>query len=315
MSTTLLTHGDLDGFVSAILVLKSLQSDAVTIRIANGKSLHHKLRNLVAMTPSPEQVFITDIPLLAVHADGVVAALRDLASRKTSIHVYDHHHGWDETPGVATSCVTYCVDTRKTTAAAIVWRERHLGGDGSQEWLRLLSEKSNSEDQATVDRFGLLAALMQPQHYRQTEAVLKALAQGGDLLPAHHDLSRWYYAEHVGREKRLAEGAQVLVAQSGRRVGWIDLRQEEGFLLVSRLVAEMHSVDVVGTVIRNAVLLGGASIDQGMDLTFLHGEHTVDGVRLSVAGHKSPVRISAVGAGVDADMFVAAARRLILERL
>ncbi|MBN1671103.1 MAG: hypothetical protein JXR37_08735 [Kiritimatiellae bacterium] len=233
----------------------------------------------------------------------------------TSIHVYDHHNGWDETPGVKTWCATYCVDTRKTTAAAIVWRERLRGDDTSTEWLRLLSEKSSSEDPAIVERFGLLAALMQPQHYAQTEAVLKALAMGFAMVPEHQELSRWYYSEHVGRERKLAAGAQVLFAKSGRRVGWIDLRKEHGFLLVSRLVVEVHNVQVVGTVIRNAVLLGGDSIDRGMDLSFLHGEHTIDGVRLSVAGHKSPVRISAVEADIDGDSFVGAARRLILDRL
>lgn len=315
MNTALLTHGDLDGFVSAILVLKSLPADDVTIRITNGKCLKSELRSLVAVSPPPQQVFITDLPLLAVHSTGVIATIRDLARNGTGVHVYDHHRGWDDQPEARTACVSYCVDTRKTTAAAIVWRERHEDGNGSQEWLRLLSEKANSKDQAIVDRFGLLAALMQPQHYGQAECVLKALAKGGKLLPEHQALSRWYYSEHVDREKMVASGAQVLIAQSGRRIGWIDLRQEEGFLLVSRLIAEKHGVTVVGTVIREAVLLGGGSIDRGTDLTFLHGEHSVDGVRLAVAGHKSPVRISALDAGVDADRFVAAARKLILERL
>lgn len=314
MNTVLLTHGDLDGLVSAILVMKSVTPDDVTILIASGKSLHHELRRLGAITPPPDQVVITDIPLLAAHADEVAAALRGLANTGTQVHLYDHHHGWDAMPAVKTSCATYVVDTRKTTAAAIVWRQRCRGDAGSQNWLRLLSEKSNSDDAAIVERFGLLAALMQPQHFGQTAAVLKALARGQDLPPAYRELSRWYYAEHTEREKKLAARAQVLVARSGRRIGWIDLRREKGFLLVSRLVADTHGVAVVATVIRNAVMLGGASIDQGVDLTFLHGEHTVEGVHLSVAGHKSPVRISVVDASVKTP-FVDAARKLILDRL
>lgn len=315
MSTSLLTHGDLDGSVSAILVMKSLQSVDVTIRIANGKTLGKDLRDIVAMASPPEQVFITDIPLLTDHADEILSALGSLILKGARVHLYDHHHGWDEVPGVKAKCATYCVDTRKTTAAAIVWRERLRPDKDSQEWLRLLSEKSDSEDPDIVDRFGLLAALMQPKNYKHTETVLKALAQGGNMWPEHLALSRWYYSEHVEREKKLAAGAQVLIAKSGRRVGWVDLRKEKGHLLVSRLVVELLRVDVVGTVIRNAVLLGGSSIDQGLDLSFLHGEHTVGGVRFSVAGHKSPVRISAVEEGGDDERFVDAARGLILDRL
>jgi hypothetical protein len=293
----------------------SLKSVDVTIRIANGKTLSNELRNLVAMASPPEQVYITDIPLLTDHAAEVLLALKALARKRIRVHLYDHHHGWDAVAGVKAACATYCVDTSKTTAAAIVWRERCRGDKASQEWLRLLSEKSDSKDPDIVDRFGLLAAIMQPKNYKHTEGVLKALARGGDMLPEHRELSRWYYAEHVEREKKLAAGAQVLVAKSGLRVGWIDLRQEEGHLLVSRLVVELLHVDVVGTVIRNAVLLGGSSIDQGLDLTFLHGAHTVGGVQLSVAGHKSPVRISAVGEGVDDDAFVAAVKGLVLARM
>jgi hypothetical protein len=207
------------------------------------------------------------------------------------------------------------VDTSKTTAAALVWRERCRGIDGSQEWLRLLSEKDKSESPLIRERFGLLAALMQPQNYGKTESVLKALAQGDDMTPEHRELSSRHYAEHVKRERQVAERAEILVTKSGRQIGWIDLRAEKGFLLVSRKVAKMHGVEVVGSVIRGAVLLGGSSIDKGVDLSFLYGEHTVDGVRLSVAGHKSPVRISMVGPGVDEGRFVAAARRLVLEKL
>ena len=315
MSPILLTHGDLDGMVSAILALKSLPACESSIRIANGRTVGKELRDLVTRAPPPDQVFITDIPLLADQADEVMAGIRELARRGIGVHLYDHHHGWEAAAEVRSCCAAFCVDTSKTTAAALVWRERCRDVRGSQEWLRLLSEKDKSESPLIRERFGLLAALMQPQNYAKTEPVLKALALGGDLLPEHRELASRHYSEQIKREKQIAERAEILVAKSGRQIGWIDLRCEKGFLLVSREVAKTHGVEVVGSVIRGAVLLGGSSIDKGLDLSFLHGEHEVDGVRLSVAGHKSPVRIELVGPDVDEDHFVAAARRLVLERL
>lgn len=315
MHASLLTHGDLDGMVSAILVLKSLPLCEASIRIANGRTLGKEIRSVVALTPPPDQVFITDIPLLTEQAGEVIAGIRELRKQGVGVHLYDHHHGWEEAAEARSCGATFCVDTSKTTAAALVWRERCRGMNGSQEWLRLLSEKDKSESPLIRERFGLLAALMQPQNYGKTESVLKALAQGGDMLPEHQELSSRHYSEHVKREKQVAERAEVLVTKSGRKIGWIDLRAEKGFLLVSREVAKTHGVEVVGSVIRGAVLLGGSSIDQGVDLSFLHGEHMVDGIRLSVAGHKSPVRISMVEPDIDEDRFVAAARRLVLDRL
>jgi hypothetical protein len=315
MKATLLTHGDLDGMVSAILVLKSLPACEAAIRIANGRTLEKELRAIIAQTSPPDSIFITDIPLLPEYAEEVIAGIRDLTKRGIGVHLYDHHHGWEAAADIRAGFATFCVDTGKTTAAALVWRERCRGISGSQEWLRLLSEKEKSESPLIRERFGLLAALMQPQNYGKTESVLKALARGGDLLPEHRELSSRHYLEHVKREKQVAERAEVLAAKSGRLIGWIDLRSERGFLLVSREVAKAHGVEVVGSVIRGAVVLGGSSIDKGLDLSFLHGEHTVDGVRLSVAGHKSPVRISAVGEGVDGEKFVAAVKGLILARM
>ena len=66
--------------------------------------------------------------------------------------------------------------------------------------------------------------------------------------------------------------------------------------------------------IRGAILLGGRSIDRGVDLTFLHGRHEVGGIHVTIAGHKSPVRIEPVDRA-PGDDFIRATRQLILERL
>ncbi len=311
----ILTHGDLDGMVCGILLLKSLPADAATIRITNGVHLPRELRQLAELDPLPSQVVITDIPLLSGRTQSLVEALRDLHARDVKLLIYDHHTGWDQAPEVSSLCSVYCVDTRKTTAAALVWRERLRGDRTSQQWLRLLSERARSDDPVIRERFGLLAALMQPQHYSQTEAVLRALAGGGDLLAEHRRLSEWHYTVHVPREHRLAENALVLPTASGRRLGWLDLRAEEGFLLVAPLVMQAHPVDTVVTVTQRAVLVGGSSIDRGLDLSFLHGEYEVNGVAVRVGGHKSPVSLTPVGTRNVTDEFVEAARRLLFDLL
>jgi len=312
---TVLTHGDLDGMVCAILVLRRSAGADADVRITNAEHLHHALGKLARETCLPKRLFVLDIPLQMAHQAPVVGALRDLSQRGVAVHLYDHHHGWDEAPEVTALCATYSVSTAKTTAAALVWRGLCRHDRGSHVWLRLLSERSNSSDPSIVERFGLLAALMQPQHYAHTEAVLKALAREDELSDEYRALAEWYYEAHAPRQEALASRAEVLTTRAGRRIGWLDLRGEEGYLLVASHVAEQLCVELVVTVTNRTVTLGGQSIDEGTDLTALHGEHTVDGVRLVVAGHKSPVRIDPADSREVTDGFVEAAQALVAERL
>ena len=315
VANVILTHGDLDGMVSGILLLQSLPADATRIRITNGYHLARELGQAVAMERPPSQVLIADIPLLVPMRSKVVSVLADLHARGVRVLIYDHHFGWDEAPEVPALCHVYCVETRKTTAAALVWRERLQGNQGSQQWLRLLSEKSGSDDSAIRDRFGLLAALMQPQHYQHNPAVLRALAAGGDLLPEYRELSAWYYDVHVPAERQLAEDAVILETTSGRRLGWVDLRGVEGYHLLAPLIIAEHSVDAAVTVTDKEIIVGGSAVDQGVDLSVLHGQHTVGGTAISVGGHRSPVSMKPVGTRLVTDGFMEAARTLLLERL
>lgn len=315
IESLVLTHGDVDGMACAMLLLRSLPADATAIRISNGRNLERDLLRVTEMTALPGQVLIADIPRLAHMRGGVAEALAALHARGVQLRIYDHHVGWDGAPEVAPLCATYCVETQKTTAAALVWRERLRGDDASQQWLRVLSEKAASPDPGIRERFGILAALMQPQHYDLTDAVLRSLANGGDLLPDHRRLAEWYYGVHVPRERRLAAAAQVLVAASGCRLGWLDLREEQGHLMVAPLVIREHGVEVVATVTKRAVVVGGSAVDQGRDLSPLHGAHEVNGVGVRAGGHRSPISLTPMGTCTVTDEFVEAARRLLVSRL
>lgn len=308
----ILTHGDLDGMVCGILLLRAISQEAF-IRIANGEKLASKLRTLASLSQPPQDIFITDIPLLpGANADviGLVAAVKQHGCR---VHVYDHHHGWDAVQDTG-QFATFTVDVRKTTAAAIVWRELLRGDRSSQRWLQLLSEKDQSRDPDIVRDFGLLAALMQPMHWKHTEAILRNLASGAKLSPEHEALARWYFDTHVSREREIASKAEVLMTAQGRRLAWIDLRAYREHFHVSRRAAEAYAADVVATVLHGAVLLGGRSIDQGADLTFLHGQHALRTGKIKIAGHKSPVRISPDGCDMT-DSLVGAIRQFILDSI
>ncbi|MEI6514042.1 MAG: transposase [bacterium] len=83
---------------------------------------------------------------------------------------------------------------------------------------------------------------------------------------------------------------------------------------LKRLVVEYYSVDLMASVIRNGVILGGASIDRGIDLSFLHGFHSFEGISLEVVGHKCPVRLRPVDGEVTSE-FVHAVKNLIIEKI
>lgn len=311
----ILTHGDLDGLVSAILLLRITSRDA-SIKVTNGKHLAAELAR-VAKHP-PGQVFIADIPLVASESRDVVAAIQQLTEAGAGVHVYDHHVGWNDSSELSaklkTICSTFAIDCGKTTAAAVVWRERLRGDSVGGKWLRLLSEKNESSDPETVQHFGLLCALLQRRNFHHTEAVLKVLAFGDSLTDEHEALADWYYQQHVPRERKIAQEAETFTTSHGHKVAWIDLRQFRDRLNVVRHVVQQHDVDLVVQVVHDAVLAGGQSIDRGIDLSFLHGVHEVSGMRFTVVGHKSPIRIAPEADGLT-DEFISVIRCFLIEVL
>ncbi|MBN1629676.1 MAG: hypothetical protein JW990_07930 [Thermoleophilia bacterium] len=313
---TVLAHGDLDGMVSAILLLGRLQPDTRVI-ITNGARLHRELAGLADSQEPVSDIYVVDVPLALQEAASVAAAMRRVGERGAKVHVYDHHLGWEQaesSTGLREACAMFIVDTRKTTAAVLVHRHFLGGAPEGTSWLRLLSEKGDSADPGIRQRFGILAALMDRRHWKLTEPTLKALACGAPHAKEQERLADWYYNEHLPRERKLAEEAEILTTRQDRRLAWFDLRQEQGHYHLAKLAAEIHRVQLTATVDRKGVLLGGESIDKGVDLQPLHGRHEHQGVAFSVAGHKSPVRFAPLDGKVS-DELVAAVRAFILERV
>jgi len=317
MSQTLvLTHADLDGMVSGIPLLIGLNCEA-QVQITNGERICEQIKTILASPELPCCLYIADIPLDVRRADALLPTLRRLHASGTILHLYDHHFGWEKTENCSMFqplFETYIVDTNKTTAAALVWKHFLRCDTACQRWLQLLSEKTESRDDAIRSDFLLLAALMQPRHKHRRINVMCALAFN-EAIPDREAMIQWYVDDYLPREQYLAQNAEIVETDSGRRLGWIDLRQcNDLYLGLSKLIIKLHSTDLAVSVTRNGITLGGLQIDKGIDLCFLHGTHSANGVKFEVVGHKSPVRIRPVSGIVD-DHFVTAIRRFISESL
>lgn len=312
----ILAHGDLDGMVSAIMLLRCLPEDTSVV-IANVRSLGEELRRLAEMSHRPQNIYVADIPVNDRTADQVEFHVRRLHELGVEIHVYDHHSSWDAHKlrgRFAACCARFIVDAERTTAAALVWKHYLDASPDARRWLELLSKKDGSDDPAVREHFGVLAALMQRRHWEMTSAALKVLATGTPLSGSQKGLADWYYEEHIPRARYLTESAEILTTLRDRKLAWFDLRAERDSFFLAKLAAEIHGVSLTAQAIYNGVVLGGESIDRGIDLGALHGEHERAGIRFSIAGHRSPVKFSPVG-GRATDSFVAAVREFILAEL
>ncbi|HHN46127.1 MAG TPA: hypothetical protein ENN09_01680 [Planctomycetes bacterium] len=312
----ILTHGDLDGMTSAIMLLRRLPPETRVI-ITNGQKLLSELDKIAAASDVPPDIFIADIPLVARYVDRVESAIRRLVEQESRVHLYDHHLCWQDAAlceRFRSACTTLVVDAGKTTAAALVWKHYLKTARDAQHWLQMLSEKNASADPTIRLHFGILAALMQPQHWKMTASTLKALAHEKPLSEEQNKMAEWYYEEHLPRERAIVDSAEVITTAAGRRIAWLDLRDEKQHFSVSKAAIEKHGAELAATVIRSGVLLGGASIDEGLDLTFLHGRHEHDGIGFNVVGHKSPVKFVPLEGDVT-DEFVQAIRSFVFKAL
>lgn len=111
----ILTHGDLDGMVSGILLLQAIGTET-PVRITNGARLVDALNTLD--TSEVTDVYLAELPLVATLAGTVHETLRRIMNAGCALHLYDHHFGWEPHVDVFT---TFHVDTRRTTAAVLVW--------------------------------------------------------------------------------------------------------------------------------------------------------------------------------------------------
>lgn len=286
MGNIILTHGDLDGMVSGILLLQAVGVDT-PLRITNGVRLAEALAKINA-DEQVQAVYLADIPLSGAHAEVVQHEFQRLTHAACSLHLYDHHFGWEP---YADYFTTFHVETRRTTAAVLVWQHALQRAAHTQRWLALLSEKDQSRDAGMVQDFFTLLALMRPANYRHTKQVLCEMAKGEAISELRRQLADAYIAEQLPCEQALLAQVEITTTQHGRSIAWVDARKVDGPCNIARRVIEQYGVDLVATMIPNAVLLGADGIDRGIDLKPLHGTHRFDGVEIEVVGHHSPVRL------------------------
>jgi hypothetical protein len=307
----ILTHGDLDGMACAIMLLRCYPDAA--LRFGNDRTLARDVRAVAEMEPPPAELLIADIALDPRQHDTVGGALRAVVARGTIVRVFDHHAGWEGHPELPELLTTFCVDAQRTTAAVLV-RQECLPHDGEAAfWLSVLSRKQSSP--ATAAHFDLLAALQDPANYGCNEAILRALARDRTILPEWQTLTDEHDQHRTEAQARALADAETLVTAGGLRLGWIDRRGQAERVFIGAEVLQERDWDLSASVMARKVVLGGAHIDSGVSLRFLHGTHTVDGIRLQVAGHDTPVAITLLDRATSSADFEAAVRKLILQSL
>jgi hypothetical protein len=306
----LLIHGDLDGMVSGIFLLKALGPDT-PFRIANGETLARELHDLSRCADSPDAVYIADIPLIAARRPDVAEAVTALQAHGCAFHLFDHHFGWED-GALRPHFTTYIVDTRRTTAAVLVWRHLLQHDPSASRWLTVLSQKDNSADPAIREDFILLLALMQPCHWQLTASVLPALARRELADETRQLLTDWHQTVYLPKVEALVDQACIETTANGRRIAWIDVRAHQEHVNVTRAIIDRFGVDLVATIIPKGVLLGGPGIDRGIDLSPLHGSHEYQGQAFSIAGHRSPVRISPLSRRMTGE-FIQAVKAFLYE--
>lgn len=309
-STLILTHGDLDGLVSGIFLLTALGQDT-PFRIANGDTLARELQHIG--DDLPPAIYIADIPLVAAQQTAVTDAVASLHARGCALHLYDHHFRWDAV-GLKSHFATYVVDTRRTTAAVLVWQNLLRRDPASCRWLTVLSQKDDSDAPDICEDFHLLLALMQPCHWHLTARVLPALTRGDLASEDRARLTTWYQTVYQLKVAAVIKNVDIRHTAHGRRIAWVDIRGHQEHLNVTRTIIDRYGVDLVATIIPKGILLGGPGIDRGIDLSPLHGTHEYNGQTIIIAGHRSPVRISSSTRQVSGE-FVRAVYAFVQEKL
>ena len=309
----IVTHGDLDGMVSAILVMQKTGVD-VTIKYSNAKWV---ARTLEEISKSVDGLYITDLPVAHDCYRAFHAEITRLRRARVAIYLYDHHLCWDDEAlagPMRDCCAALVTDSGKTTAAALVWKHLLKNDPRSRRWLELLANKDRSEDPSIRRDFGALVALSQPRHYDQKSTCLQCLAGGQEAAEQVQVLADWYYDEHLPRGEELAKKAKVMQTRRGTRIAWLDLRGRDEIFVIQKEVCRLHHAPLMGSIIDKHILLGGPSIDQGIDLSSLHGEYESAEVELNITGHSSPVAIQPVDGRCN-EAFVDAVKTFLRERV
>lgn len=105
-------------------------------------------------------------------------------------------------------------------------------------------------------------------------------------------LINWHQEVYVTAVERIIEQVDIVQTTHGHRIAWVDVRGQQVHMNVTRAIIDRYEVDMVATIIPKGILLGGAGIDRGIDLSPLHGTHEYQGHSFTIAGHRSPVHIS-----------------------
>ncbi len=229
----IVTHGDVDGIVSAAIAARAL-GGGFSCSFSGPGSIDKTLSKLRV---EGSELLILDIGLNRSKLDPVESQLRRLSSTGLRIRWYDHHH-WD---GEALSRLSGIVELRvrpSTSNARLVLEE--LGGGEFEEELAKIADDADTGSYLT-EIARLYNAISMDRRMRRK--LLERLVNGS---PIDDELRRFGEVKMMELEDQVSEGlrrASVRVTGSGRRYCVIDLRRGGPGSLIARRAAREFGVD------------------------------------------------------------------------
>ncbi|MEM0017124.1 MAG: hypothetical protein QXJ39_04865 [Candidatus Korarchaeum sp.] len=233
MSRLIVTHGDVDGILSAAILARAL-GGSFDYSFSGPSSLDRTLSKLRARG---SELFILDIGLNRSKLAEVESSLRRLSSEGLRVLWYDHHH-WDSE---ALSRIASLVELKvkpSTSNARLVFEDLG-GGEFEEELVRIADDADTGSYSMEISRLYNAISM----NRRMGRKLLERLVSGSLM---DEELRSFGEAKLRELEDQVSEGlrrAVVRITRGGRRFCVIDLRRRGPGSLIARRATKELGVD------------------------------------------------------------------------
>lgn len=233
MTGVIVTHGDVDGIVSAVVLARAI-GGSFDYHFSGPNSLDKTLSKLRV---EGDDLFILDIGLNKSKLAEVESSLRRLSSRGVRVRWYDHHR-WDREALSRIASIAELEVRPSVSNARLVLGELG-GGEFERELVRIADDADTGSYSMEISRLYNAISMDRKMRKKLLEVLL-----GGSLID---DELRSFGEAKLGElEDQVSEGlrrAVVRVTRGGRRFCLIDIRRRGPGSLIARRAAEELGVD------------------------------------------------------------------------
>lgn len=233
MVRVIITHGDVDGVVSAALVARAL-GDCSEYLFSGPNSI---TRTLSKLRSEGSELILLDIGLNKSKLDEVESHLKKLSGSGWKISWYDHHF-WDDESIARISGVARLIIKPSSSNARLVF-ENLGGGDFEKELVEIADDADTGSYSTEVAK--LYNAISMDRRMRKK--LLKLLISGSLM---DEELRKFGEAKLKEIEAQVSKGlkrAEVRLTRNGRKFCVIDLRKRGPGSLIARRATKELGVD------------------------------------------------------------------------